>query len=722
MKNHPELLLTILAIGLTFVLTTCSTAQDSLNISKIAALPYDWSFAYDVKTAGEFAYVADGSSGMRILDISDQDNPQQIAVFPTPGVATMVEISGEIVFLGGREISGPDSGGYYCVDVSNPFEPRAIAPLVAIDDLIDILIDDQRFLYIMKIMNNNFSWLSIEDVSDPFHPDFVFSHDVDGRPRDLIYENGVLYFITNQGLGVWDVSNPWRARQQFTFACSPAAFCVKNSIAYIACNQDSVLAIQFDLEIPQIGAYPLDYWYQVLRIDWVEGRLLVNHNWGGVEILDIDDPANITRVSNDHSSEDPQASFIQGNMIYYASGVWGLEMYEFDREADSLIYRGGYVDPNGISDVEIVDNHAFILSNIALHSIDLADPEDPVEIGLLRGYSDNYSNMIAANGLLYVGGVTIIDPSDPINLRRIGGINAGSAKAIRGDRMAVSGYDTIRIVDISIPERPAIIGTFATHYSSCLAWRGEYLASGNSGAINLYDASNPTDVEFLSSYATEWYCQSLASEDTLIFTGLRSRDYNDSHGAFQILNCADRYHMREVGFVDLPGEPLDIRLDEDRAVVAMGEAGFAVINIADPTNPEVVGFYDTPGSAKAVSFRNNIVCVADGNEFGIYDCREILTVPSINPPQIASFSLSPAFPNPFNSRASFRYDLRSTNSTNLLIFDPLGRLIADLTPQIIGKTGAGVVTWEAMGVTSGCYIARLASPDGFVEQPMIMVK
>jgi len=68
------------------------------------------------------------------------------------------------------------------------------------------------------------------------------------------------------------------------------------------------------------------------------------------------------------------------------------------------------------------------------------------------------------------------------------------------------------------------------------------------------------------------------------------------------------------------------------------------------------------------------------------------------------------FPNPFNSRATITFDLSvpSVESVvNLRIFDPLGRLVQDLTPK--GWMGAGkyIAVWNAKSIPAGCYYLKM---------------
>ncbi len=68
---------------------------------------------------GNYAYVADNSAGLRILDISN--NLSEIGFFDTPGWALNVEIIGNLAYI--ADYAG---GGIRIVDVSNPASPEQI--------------------------------------------------------------------------------------------------------------------------------------------------------------------------------------------------------------------------------------------------------------------------------------------------------------------------------------------------------------------------------------------------------------------------------------------------------------------------------------------------------------------------------------------------------------------------------------------------------------------
>ncbi len=72
--------------------------------------------------------------------------------------------------------------------------------------------------------------------------------------------------------------------------------------------------------------------------------------------------------------------------------------------------------------------------------------------------------------------------------------------------------------------------------------------------------------------------------------------------------------------------------------------------------------------------------------------------------------LLPNYPNPFNPSTTIKYDLPEPAKVSLIIYDVLGRKVAELVNE---EKAAGYhsVTWSAANVASGVYLARFTASD-----------
>ena len=152
----------------------------------------------------------------------------------------------------------------------------------------------------------------------------------------------------------------------------------------------------------------------------------------------------------------------------------------------------------------------------------------------------------------------------------------------------------------------------------------------------------------------------------------------------------------------------------------------------DPTTPEI----DGAAEGEALSFRlwdgqaetsvlpmwegedrhSCLSFVTDGFAMGEFNHEE---TKSTKIPR--DYVLYEAFPNPFNSMTTIRYDLPLAGEVTLTIMDLNGREIALLAD---GNTVAGShsVTWNASNQPSGAYLLKLSTSLGTRTQKVTLVK
>lgn len=87
----------------------------------------------------------------------------------------------------------------------------------------------------------------------------------------------------------------------------------------------------------------------------------------------------------------------------------------------------------------------------------------------------------------------------------------------------------------------------------------------------------------------------------------------------------------------------------------------------------------------------------------------------------ATFSLSPAWPNPFNTQTQFTLTLAKTQPVRIEVMDVLGRTVATLHDgPLSARTHS--FTFEALGLPSGLYLVRVSSPPTSATQTLVLMK
>jgi hypothetical protein len=86
-----------------------------------------------------------------------------------------------------------------------------------------------------------------------------------------------------------------------------------------------------------------------------------------------------------------------------------------------------------------------------------------------------------------------------------------------------------------------------------------------------------------------------------------------------------------------------------------------------------------------------------------------------------TFALHPNHPNPFNPSTTINYDLPEPSHVSLVIYDVLGRKVAEIVNGV-QEAGFKSVVWDASGVASGVYLARFTATDahGSVKLARVM--
>lgn len=100
-----------------------------------------------------------------------------------------------------------------------------------------------------------------------------------------------------------------------------------------------------------------------------------------------------------------------------------------------------------------------------------------------------------------------------------------------------------------------------------------------------------------------------------------------------------------------------------------------------------------------------------------FSIEEDLTVAADERP--AGFGLQEAWPNPFNPVTNLSFELPETGAARLSIHDLGGREVALLLDGV-AERGRHVLSYDASGLSSGVYLARLVS-EGRVDQTKLML-
>ncbi len=90
--------------------------------------------AEGIYVSGNYAYVADGESGLQIIDISNPSTPKFIGHCDTPNCANNIYLSGDYAYIADGE------SGLQIIDISNVFAPILVGKYDTPDCAYDVFV------------------------------------------------------------------------------------------------------------------------------------------------------------------------------------------------------------------------------------------------------------------------------------------------------------------------------------------------------------------------------------------------------------------------------------------------------------------------------------------------------------------------------------------------------------------------------------------------------
>jgi len=236
-------------------------------------------FAVGVTLHEQYALVADDHKGVRIIDVSDTKNLIEVGFVDTPGQARRVAVLGDYAYVADGD------GGLRIIDFSNPKAPVEIGAINIPELAADVAVAGD-YAYVAD------GHLRIIDVSDPTDP-------VAAGPSEQVFaksvaiEDGLLYLAFSD-FHVFDLSNPSEpqpmSRKYIGYEATDIS--VSGFHAYVATRRDSF------------------------------GRP------GGVDVFDILNPYFPSRVGRWKFDGDGWAVTISDDRAYLAGGQPGVVVLE----------------------------------------------------------------------------------------------------------------------------------------------------------------------------------------------------------------------------------------------------------------------------------------------------------------------------------------------------------------------------------------------------------
>jgi hypothetical protein len=534
-----------------------------------------------VFVSGGRAYVAAGTTGVHVFDISDATNPRLIGRWDSPGSAEAVAVVETVAYVA----DGPF--GLQIVDFSNLDAP---APRGAAFDMrfaFDVVVEGS-YAFIAAAG----SGLLVADIADPSRPRELATLDTPGFARALAVSGASLYLADQWGgLRVYDISDPERPRATAAIEMPSWAFDVAVTASTVLVADGSMGLRVFaaaDAQGGELASYAIPG-----QLSWkvaVSGdRVLVAARGLGVHVLDARTPPRLLSVIAPVSNA--QAVVARDNLAFLATGDQGLRIVDLSDPARP-VERGRGEGGRGWA-ILVDDTRAYICDGMPgdhrIRVFNITDADRPSAVttfGLAEGIC---RDLVRDGTWLYVPnefGLEVFDVSNRDAPARVGAIRlpgsgvdatAGAVSiALAGTTAFVpNAIHGITTIDISDPRNPRVIG----------GW------SSTDPPVHVFDVDVQGGFAFVGS-------------------GLPTPE-------LIVLDARDPARPVRTGAALLPEPGNQVIVRGTLAYVAAGASGVVVFDIGNPAAPREVERIATPGYANHLSFAGSRLLVAAGDG-GLY--------------------------------------------------------------------------------------------------------
>lgn len=710
-------------------------------------------------------YVADAEAGLRLYDVENPRRPIAVWTLDTPGTATDVEVYGDYVLLADR------SGGTHFIDVSDLESPTIVTTIEDARGMFVSVAGDVAYVPISLWVGPPEYWdrgTRLYDIRDPRNP-ILLSRIEELQAQDALVQEDVAYLSVSGGIHLFNIADPTdplylgevRGRgnlgsgatlvgQRIFTVCS-AGLQVFGGVGYpraqLSWRSDLTNADMWDVFVDGHSLYASagEFPGYVSRWDITESHAPVRITSSGFpgwsrSMVAEREHLFVADVENGlHVYDITGSSLIRIKTIQTPAGCWDVTAH------GDYLYVGGQEDglhilrafgEGALEDLMTVNfpragevatsgDRGFVKVDHELVEMDISDPEAPVVVGSteLPPGDANYWGLVLSGdyaymvrNYFYTGSLVVIDisiPGRPVVVSQAV-VSGGRASDIQtlGDYAYVStlGFD---IFDVSEPAQPRIVGGINHPF-------------GYTNGIALAETAVYAANEFHGLLQAPLQCASVP--DLVIDIVVGSDDSHvdlscDSHGVIPV--------------AVLTTDEFDARTIDHRTVTfGPGRAGEAhqsrhgVIRHEEDVDGDgdIDLRFHFRGDECALSCGATTEAVLrgetlDGQSFeGVVSLRVRSDAPNGERPS----PLLVVSPNPFNPTTEIRFETRSNDRVELVIYDLSGRRVRSLRSETL-PAGRHSVVWKGrddagVRVASGVYLCRIQIGEFAQTKRLVLLK
>ena len=278
---------------------------------------------YDVQVVGKFAFVTTDPRGMFVANLA---NPVEAPFAGSLGLPVATQVAA----AGGHAYVAAGTFGLVVVDISVPAYATTVGVYDPASNPVDVVLrGDYAYLA------SGSPGLEIVDIADPGGPALVGSVDPFGSSVAVAVAGNWAYLAAGTwGVQVIDISDPAAPVQRATLSITgtPYGLTVAGSHLYIACNgRLHVADIANPLAPALVGLLPLPGTGDDVTI--ADGLAFVSGREKGLHIVDIADPTAPVMLSTLRTPGEVRDVAVDGDLAYLADYAGGLQIADISDPA-----------------------------------------------------------------------------------------------------------------------------------------------------------------------------------------------------------------------------------------------------------------------------------------------------------------------------------------------------------------------------------------------------
>ncbi len=534
--------------------------------------------AEGIEVVGDIAYVADGSEGLKIFDVSDPSAMVLLGSLDT-GLAHDVLYKNDL-FAGKIAYIADGFSGLVVIDVNDPSAPTQIGSYATLGQAMGLSyhggFGDGPYLTIAA----GGEGVIVLDVSVPSSPVFKDSHTTAGFANDVTTDvvDGMDYlYVAAAGAGVE------MYRLLFGFAITPRMPTDTPSFAQ-------------SIEVVGDIAYVAD---------WSSGLQIINLN------ADRNDPVIVGSFNTSGLAVDVQVS---GGTAYVADEEGGVQVIDV-RVPASPVGLGVIGVPDLALGLDIVGQDLFVAaSTFGVLAMDMGELDGLVSSSLLDLYAWGDGNIYFPEHTVVVGDIAYVSRSglhlfdvssgSPVLVSSFGlGTDTGGVYVNGGAAYLADGAG-FQIIDVRNPMNLVLLGSHGTPGTAHDIWVDgnfgdgifAYVANGETG-LHIFDVSDSSSPQFVGQTAIAPGTNVKRVE--IADTGFGKVAYIIDGNDFVIVSVADQTQPLPFGAYSTGRGTQNVLVDGDIAYIASSSSfdtgRLDIVDISQPLNPSLISSFDTNG-------------------------------------------------------------------------------------------------------------------------------